>query len=94
MILLFKSVIAVFLSSELSTMVINVLTLSNCTFAFICTKAWDGMDDMTVNRDVQFYSNYQKEVDYSKTDKELVSHVRLNRCFPLLKRTNREHYCI
>ena len=75
-------------------MVINVLTLCNCIFAFICTKAYDGMDDLTVNRDVQFYSNYQKEVDHSKTDKELVSHVKLSRCFSLLKRTNREHKSI
>ena len=61
----------------------NVLTLRNCTFAFKCTATWENMTDVGVNGAVRFCSDCQKEVYYCKTDKELVSHVKLNRCIAI-----------
>ena len=61
----------------------NVLTLRNCTFAFKCSAVWESMAEVAVNGTVRFCSDCQKEVYFCRTDKELVSNVKLNRCIAI-----------
>lgn len=58
----------------------NEITLRNCTFSFKCTAKWNSMEDVTLDKNVRFCFDCQKEVYYCHTDAELVSNIKLNRC--------------
>ena len=61
----------------------NVLTLRNWPSLLNVSAVWENMTEVAVNGAVRFCSDCQKEVYYCKTDKELVSHVKLNRCIAI-----------
>jgi len=54
-------------------------TLRNCVLQYRCPNNWDDLTE-TVDQDIRFCGECQKEVHFCYTDKELTDSIRLNRC--------------
>jgi len=61
-------------------------TIRNCRFAFRCTRTWESL--IQIGRPaVRFCDECQQEVHYCRTDAQLATAVRMNRCVAIERPT-------
>ena len=64
-------------------------TLRNCVLQYRCPNNWDDLTE-TVDQDIRFCGECQKEVHFCDDDDELIQNIHLNRCIAINRVTTIE----